>query len=86
MISTTDKAETLERAVQGRSLWMDAWRRLKRNRAAMAAIAILALMTLMAIFAQRAMCLWINWRKWHAQDLPALFCAATKIALLGKNF
>ncbi len=51
MISTTDKAETLERAVQGRSLWMDAWRRLKRNRAAMAAIAILALMTLMAIFA-----------------------------------
>jgi len=51
MINTAAKTETLERAVQGRSLWMDAWRRLKRNRAAMAAIAILALMTLMAIFA-----------------------------------
>jgi len=51
MINTAAKTETLERAVQGRSLWMDAWRRLKRNRAAMAAIAILAVMTLMAIFA-----------------------------------
>ena len=44
-------AETMMKAVKGRSLGADAWRRLKRNRAAMAGIAILGLMTLMAIFA-----------------------------------
>ena len=44
-------AEAMVKAVKGRSLWADAWRRLKRNRAAMAGIAILAIMTLMAIFA-----------------------------------
>lgn len=51
MIDPLAKAETLERAVKGRSLSMDAWGRLKHNRAAMASIAVLALMTLMAIFA-----------------------------------
>ncbi len=50
-ITNPANAQTLERAVQGRSLWMDAWRRLKRNRAAMIAIAVLTLMTLMALFA-----------------------------------
>jgi oligopeptide transport system permease protein len=50
-ITNPANAQTLERAVQGRSLWMDAWGRLKRNRAAMAAIAVLTLMTLMALFA-----------------------------------
>jgi oligopeptide transport system permease protein len=44
-------ADAMVKAVKGRSLWSDAWRRLRRNRAAMAGIAILALMTLMAIFA-----------------------------------
>ena len=44
-------AETLARVVKGRSLWVDAWRRLKRNRAAMASICVLALITLMAGFA-----------------------------------
>lgn len=44
-------AEAMVNAVKGRSLGADAWRRLKRNRAAMAGIAVLALMTLMAIFA-----------------------------------
>ena len=37
--------------VKGRSLWMDARRRLLRNRAAMASIVILALVALMALFA-----------------------------------
>src|SRR5205085_84027 len=41
----------LEPARPGRSLWSDAWRRLKRNRAAMAGLVILALIALLAILA-----------------------------------
>jgi len=37
--------------VRGRSLWLDAGRRLARNRAAMASLAILALVALLALFA-----------------------------------
>ena len=37
--------------IKGRSLWVDARRRLSRNKAAMASIAILSVITLMAIFA-----------------------------------
>ncbi len=37
--------------VQGRSLWVDAWRRLLRNRAAVAATAILAIIAFLVIFA-----------------------------------
>src|ERR1700760_2068581 len=46
-------AEVMEksRAIKGRSLWVDARRRLFRNRAAMASIIVLGLITLMAIFA-----------------------------------
>ena len=53
MIATgsTQNAETLARAVQGRSLWKDAGRRLMRNRAAMASITLLALVALAAVFA-----------------------------------
>ena len=53
MIGTgsTQNAQTLVRAVQGRSLWRDAWQRLTKNRAAMASIAVLALVALTAIFA-----------------------------------
>ena len=50
-IGNPANAQTLEQAVKGRSLWMDAWRRLKRNRAAMASIAVLAILALMALFA-----------------------------------
>lgn len=39
-------AETF--AAPGRSLWQDAWRRLRRNRAAVASAAILALLRLIA--------------------------------------
>ena len=39
------------RDVKGRSLWVDARRRLSRNRAAMVSIVLLAIITLMAIFA-----------------------------------
>ena len=53
MIGTAQSAnaEALARAVKGRSLWLDAWRRLKRNRAAMAGLTTLALIALTAIFA-----------------------------------
>jgi oligopeptide transport system permease protein len=50
-IGNPANAQTLEQAVKGRSLWMDAWSRLKRNRAAMASIAVLAILALMALFA-----------------------------------
>src|ERR1700722_4194674 len=55
MIATgsTVNAETMELAqgVKGRSLWVDARRRLFRNHAAMASIVLLALITLMALLA-----------------------------------
>ncbi len=46
-------AEVMEKsqAIQGRSLWVDARRRLFRNRAAMASIILLSLIALMALFA-----------------------------------
>ncbi len=49
----SDKAETLARAVdvKGRSLWVDARRRLLRNKAAVVSMVILAIVGLMAIFA-----------------------------------
>ena len=37
--------------VAGRSLWQDAWRRLKRNKAAMVSMVILAIITVLAIIA-----------------------------------
>jgi oligopeptide transport system permease protein len=55
MIATgsTINAETMELAqgVKGRSLWVDARRRLLRNHAAMASIVLLSLITLMALLA-----------------------------------
>ncbi len=43
--------------VQGRSLWVDARRRLFRNRAAVSSMVVLALIALMAIFAPLAVAL-----------------------------
>jgi len=40
-----------DRPVAGRSLWQDAWRRLKQNKAAMASMAILLVIALLAMFA-----------------------------------
>ena len=45
------KAEMLERAFAGRSLWADARARLLRNRAAVTSMIVLAVITLLAIFA-----------------------------------
>ena len=72
MIGAAKKTEALERAVKGRSLGMDAWVRLKRNRAAMAAIAVLTLMTLMAIFAPL-----LSSFRYDAVDYDLVTCAPT---------
>jgi oligopeptide transport system permease protein len=50
-IGNSRKAETLERAFAGRSLWADARARLFRNRAAVASMIVLAIITCMALFA-----------------------------------
>ena len=50
-IGNSRKAEILERAFAGRSLWADARARLFRNRAAVASMIVLAIITLMALFA-----------------------------------
>jgi oligopeptide transport system permease protein len=47
----SQKAETLERAFAGRSLWADARARLFKNRAAVASMIVLAIITCMALFA-----------------------------------
>jgi len=53
MIAPTANAALIEKAqeVKGRSLWVDARRRLLRNRAAMVSIVLLSIIALMAIFA-----------------------------------
>jgi len=50
-LSAIGKAETLERAFAGRSLWADARARLFKNRAAVASMIVLAAITCMAAFA-----------------------------------
>ena len=49
-IGNPANAEVMTRAVKGRSLWVDASRRLRRNRAAMTALVVLAAIALMALF------------------------------------
>ena len=49
---------------QGRSLWLDAWTRLRRNRAAILGLVILICMTLLAALAE-----WISPYSYETQDL-----------------
>ncbi|HUJ02430.1 MAG TPA: hypothetical protein VLW75_02245, partial [Rhizomicrobium sp.] len=53
MIAPAANARLIGKAqeVKGRSLWVDARRRMLRNRAAMVSIVILCIITLMAVFA-----------------------------------
>jgi oligopeptide transport system permease protein len=64
--------EVMERAldVKGRSLWVDARRRLSRNRAAVVSMVILAVITLMAIFAPL-----LSAYSYDAQDYNVVSCA-----------
>lgn len=48
---TTTAIGTLAEQQQTRSLWGDAWRRLRKNRLAVAGLIVIALLTLIAIFA-----------------------------------
>jgi oligopeptide transport system permease protein len=50
---TTSQVASLKTVEQSRSPWMDAWRRLRRNRAAMVGTFIIALYILAAIFASK---------------------------------
>jgi oligopeptide transport system permease protein len=56
--------------VQGRSLWVDARRRLIRNRAAMVSLIVLSIITLMAIFAPL-----LSVYSFDAQDYDRVTCA-----------
>jgi oligopeptide transport system permease protein len=66
----TQKAETLERAFAGRSLWADARTRLFKNRAAVASMIVLALITLMALFAP-----YLSHYAYDAVDYDLVTCA-----------
>lgn len=62
-----------EQAVAGRSLWQDAWRRLRRNRAAVASLVVFGLIVLIALFVP----LLSPWNyytpEWTALNLPPSF-------------
>lgn len=62
-----------EHAVEGRSLWQDAWRRLRRNRAAVASLVVFCLIVLIALFVP----LLSPWNyyapQWTALNLPPSF-------------
>jgi len=66
------KAELIEQAqeIQGRSLWVDARRRLFRNKAAMAGVVILSLIALTAIFAPL-----LSAYSFDAQDYNVVSCS-----------
>jgi oligopeptide transport system permease protein len=72
MIATGNpaNAEAMVRAVKGRSLWVDARRRLFRNRAAMASILLLATITLMALLAPL-----LSQYAFDTQDYDVISCA-----------
>lgn len=50
MSSKTISADTINAAVQSRTLWQDAWRRFRRNKAALASAVVLLLIAAFAIF------------------------------------
>src|ERR1700754_445029 len=71
-IGTPTGAKTIKAAqgVRGRSLWVDARRRLMRNRAAMAGLVLLAFITLLALFAP-----FLSAYSYDAIDYDVISCA-----------
>ena len=71
-IGNPANVEAMERAqaVKGRSLWVDARRRLLRNRAAMASIILLLTIALMALFAP-----FLSHYGYNDQDYDVISCA-----------
>lgn len=58
-------------AIEGRSLWQDAWRRLLRNRAALASLIILGLIALVSIFGPYALSWSYDQIDWdHVEAVP----------------
>ena len=75
MIVKKEKTEALadaaERAqMQGSSLWDDAWRRFRKNRAAVYSVTILALITLFVIFAPLLTPYAYDFNDWDALSAP----------------
>ena len=75
MIVKKEKTEALadaaERAqMQGSSLWDDAWRRFRKNRAAVYSVTILALITLFVIFAPMLTHYAYDFNDWDALSAP----------------
>lgn len=75
MIVKKEKSEALadaaERAqMQGSSLWDDAWRRFRKNRAAVYSVTILALITLFVIFAPMLTHYAYDFNDWDALSAP----------------
>ncbi len=62
-----------EAEVRGRSLWFDAWRRLKRNRAALVAVGLLGLMSLAVVFGPLLSPYDFDYTDWdHVSEGPSL--------------
>ena len=61
-------------AIEGRSLWQDAWRRLLRNRAAVASLIILGLIAFFSIFGPYALAWSYDQIDWdHVEAVPPSF-------------
>ena len=68
---TVALADAAERAqMQGSSLWDDAWRRFRKNRAAVYSVTILALITLFVIFAPMLTHYAYDFNDWDALSAP----------------
>ncbi len=73
MTETTLDTVMTAQEVQGRSLWYDAWRRLKRNRAALAAGSILLLMTVLVLLGPLLSPYDFDYTDWdHVSEPPSL--------------
>jgi ABC-type antimicrobial peptide transport system permease subunit len=69
---TTTKVAQLDQAderIKGDSLWMDAWRRLRRNRAATMGMVIIIVMILLAVFAPFCDASWHCSRRLHTGEI-----------------
>jgi oligopeptide transport system permease protein len=69
-IGNPANAEVMTRVVKGRSLWVDARRRLLRNRAAMTGLIVLGVIALMALFAPL-----LSQYSYDAVDYDVISCA-----------
>ena len=59
--------------IAGRSLWQDAWRRLRANRAALTAVALLSLMTLLVLFGPMLSPYDFDYTDWDNVSVPPSF-------------